>query len=95
MKDNSTEPDFSSISPVSDCSIQIQSSCPTPYSKKNGYLINNNKQKILTKLNKEDHSECIAIQKAYHERAQSDQLVIEKYQEVIKSLVSQQCKVID
>ncbi|EEB11905.1 conserved hypothetical protein [Pediculus humanus corporis] len=40
----------------------------------------------------EDHSECIAIQKAYHERAQSDQLVIEKYQEVIKSLVSQQCK---
>lgn len=51
------------------------------------------KEPALTGRNDPDHSECFAIQKKYHERVQSDQVVIEKYEDIIKSLVAQQSKV--
>lgn len=93
-EDVSTEPEVTSSSLASANSTKYQSSC-SPSKDGLSCLSPKIKNKTPQKISKEmaDHSECFAIQKAYHERAQSDQMVIERYQSVIKSLLSQQLKV--
>ncbi|KAK6624418.1 hypothetical protein RUM44_011277 [Polyplax serrata] len=93
LSDCTTE--LSSNSPPSESSIRTASkrqSSPSPLRERCLYSNFRMKEPALTGRNDPDHSECFAIQKKYHERVQSDQVVIEKYEDIIKSLVAQQSK---